>query len=51
MDLLDCFENWEETSDNELNPEELRARQEILELCENIVDIYSNDYILEEVGL
>jgi len=46
QDLDDCYEHWEdlveeETEDEVRDDEEIRARERILELCEQIVQAYS----------
>lgn len=38
IDLTDCQENWEEYVDNELSIEEKKAKEELLQLCKDIVD-------------
>jgi hypothetical protein len=37
-DLRDCYENWEEDAD----PEEQKARERLLKLCEKIVADYGD---------
>jgi hypothetical protein len=38
-DLRDCYENWDE----ELSPEEEKARARLLKLCKDIVGDYGDD--------
>jgi len=41
IDLQDCFEHWEEL--DEEDEEEMRAREELLQLCRDIVEIYGDE--------
>ena len=39
-DLQDCYDNWEETADDDLSEEETRARTRLLKLCREIAECY-----------
>ena len=40
LDLQDCEENWE---DDDLSMEEEKAREQLLSLCQSIVDNYGDE--------
>jgi len=39
-DLDDCFENWNETEEEELSESEKEGKDRILQLCRDIINEY-----------
>ena len=39
-DLRDCYNNWEEFRDAEMHPDEAKARERLLTLCQKIAREY-----------
>ena len=37
QDLEDCYDNWQDTPDDELTDYELRGKKRILQLCADIL--------------
>lgn len=43
-DLIQCWEGWDDEEEKDMSSQEAMYRRKLLELCEDIVDTYSEDY-------